>query len=239
MPQEPHILIVDDDQDIQKLLKKFLSQYGFRITLSSDGTTMRKALNDWKIDLVVLDIMLPGEDGFALCKEIRQDSKIPIIMLTAVKEEYDRILGLELGADDYLTKPFNPRELMARIKAILRRVDESSELSTDRNFSKATFANWTLDINARELSDKNGVITHLSTGEFALLVTLLQNSQRALSREQLVDITRKTSSIPFDRSIDIQISRLRKKIEIDPKAPQIIKTIRGQGYQFCYEATFY
>ncbi|WP_420548066.1 response regulator [Curvivirga sp.] len=238
MSQEPHILIVDDDLGIQKLLKKFLSQFGFRVTLSTNGQEMRKALEDWQIDLVVLDVMLPGEDGFALCKEIRQDSNMPIIMLTAVNEEYDRILGLELGADDYLTKPFNPRELMARIKAILRRVEDQGELSTNTKFSKAIFGNWTLNINARELADQKGVVTHLSSGEFALLVTLLQNSQRVLSREQLVDITRKRSSLPFDRSIDIQISRLRKKIETDPKAPHIIKTIRGQGYQFCCEAEF-
>lgn len=238
MPQEPHILIVDDDIGIQKLLKKFLSQFGFRITVSADGQEMRKALSDWQIDVVVLDVMLPNEDGFTLCKEIRQDSNVPIIMLTAVNEEYDRILGLELGADDYLTKPFNPRELMARIKAILRRVDDQSDLSSEPKFNKASFAEWTLNIHARELADQKGVVTHLSSGEFALLVTLLQNSQRVLSREQLVDITRKRSSLPFDRSIDIQISRLRKKLEKDPKSPAIIKTIRGQGYQFCCEAVF-
>lgn len=238
MEREPHLLLVDDDPEIQRLLKKFLSQYGFRITVAADGREMRKALDDWNIEMVILDIMLPGEDGFALCREIRTHSKIPIIMLTAVSEETDRILGLELGADDYLSKPFNPRELLARVRAILRRTDDGGERTQQIHHETIQFADWTLDLGARELCDRDGVSIHLSSGEYALLVTFLNHAQRTLSREQLVDITRGQNSIPFDRSIDIQVSRLRKKIEPDSKSPKFIKTIRGAGYQFCAKVYF-
>lgn len=197
---------------------------------------MHRALRDWKIDLVILDIMLPGEDGFALCRDVRRTSKVPIVMLTAVGEDTDRILGLELGADDYLTKPFNPRELLARIRAVFRRFETGIAGPVDNEVApvqKIIFGEWTLDIGSRELRDADNVSVHLSTGEFSLLLALVKNNKRALSREQLVDIVRGQSSLPFDRSIDIQISRLRRKIEKDAKNPKLIKTVRGIGYQFC------
>ncbi|WP_404426950.1 response regulator [Thalassospira australica] len=217
-------------------MKKFLLQHGFRITTVSDGAEMHRALRDWNIDLVILDIMLPGEDGFALCRDVRRNSKVPIVMLTAVGEDTDRILGLELGADDYLTKPFNPRELLARIRAVFRRFETGTVTQVhheETKTQKILFADWTLDIGSRELRDLDDVAVHLSTGEFSLLLALVKHNKRALSREQLVDIVRGQSSIPFDRSIDIQISRLRRKIEKDAKNPKLIKTVRGIGYQFC------
>ncbi len=195
---------------------------------------MRKALRDWNIDLLILDIMLPGEDGFALCRDVRRTSKVPIIMLTAVGEDTDRILGLELGADDYLTKPFNPRELLARIRAIFRRAENGSTSDmTESSAEKVKFGSWVLNLGSRELRDADDVVVHLSTGEFSLLRALVKHNKRPLSRDQLVDIVRGQSSIPFDRSIDIQISRLRRKIEKDAKNPKLIKTVRGIGYQFC------
>ncbi|MEQ5773979.1 MULTISPECIES: response regulator [unclassified Thalassospira] len=235
--REPHILVVDDDQEIQKLLKKFLMQHGYRMTTVSDGTEMRKALRDWNIDLLILDIMLPGEDGFALCRDVRRTSKIPIIMLTAVGEDTDRILGLELGADDYLTKPFNPRELLARIRAIFRRAETGTTEIVENSSEKVRFGNWVLNLGSRELRDADDVVVHLSTGEFSLLRALVKHNKRPLSRDQLVDIVRGQSSIPFDRSIDIQISRLRRKIEKDAKNPKLIKTVRGIGYQFCADVS--
>lgn len=195
---------------------------------------MRKALRDWNIDLLILDIMLPGEDGFALCRDVRRTSKVPIIMLTAVGEDTDRILGLELGADDYLTKPFNPRELLARIRAIFRRAETGTTAEiTENSAEKVRFGEWVLNLGSRELRDADDVVVHLSTGEFSLLRALVKHNKRPLSRDQLVDIVRGQSSIPFDRSIDIQISRLRRKIEKDAKNPKLIKTVRGIGYQFC------
>jgi DNA-binding response OmpR family regulator len=194
---------------------------------------MRKALRDWNIDLLILDIMLPGEDGFALCRDVRRTSKVPIIMLTAVGEDTDRILGLELGADDYLTKPFNPRELLARIRAIFRRAETGTSEIVESSLEKVRFGTWVLNLGSRELRDTDDVVVHLSTGEFSLLRALVKHNKRPLSRDQLVDIVRGQSSIPFDRSIDIQISRLRRKIEKDAKNPKLIKTVRGIGYQFC------
>lgn len=233
MERAPHILVVDDDTEIQHLLKKFLRQYGFRVTLAADGREMRKALKSWQIDLIVLDIMLPGEDGFALCRDLRTTSKIPIIMLTAVGEDSDRILGLEFGADDYLTKPFNPRELLARIRAVFRRAEAGNPTAPDVGDAVMRFAGWRLDFGTRELVGPDETVVHLSSGEFSLLAAFLRRPQEVLSREHLVDIIRGQSSLPFDRSIDIQVSRLRRKIERDPKEPALIKTVRGRGYQFC------
>lgn len=236
MERSPHILIVDDDGEIHRLLNRLLQQYGFRVTVAGDGRAMRKALADWQIDLVVLDVMLPGEDGFALCRQVRQTSRLPIIMLTAVASDADRILGLELGADDYLVKPFNPRELIARIRAVLRRAEAPAEAPPAAEArTRLRFAGWELSVGARELRAPDGTMVHLSTGEFQLLTLFLSFPQRILSRDQLVDRLRGQSSLPFDRSIDIQVSRLRRKIEGDPREPGLIKTVRGQGYQFCAE----
>lgn len=236
MERSPHILIVDDDVEIHRLLNRLLQQYGFRVTVAGDGRAMRKALADWQIDLVVLDVMLPGEDGFALCRAVRQTSRMPIIMLTAVAGDADRILGLELGADDYLVKPFNPRELVARIRAVLRRAETPTEAApAPAAGARLRFAGWELSVGGRELRAPDGTVVHLSTGEFQLLTIFLANPQRILTRDQLVDRMRGQSTLPFDRSIDIQVSRLRRKIEGDPREPGLIKTVRGQGYQFCAE----
>lgn len=229
--ESTHLLIVDDDREIRDLLGRFLTKHGYRVTTARDGREMRKALTDWRIDLIVLDLMLPGEDGLSLCQRLRADSSIPIIMLTAMGEEIDRIVGLEMGADDYVPKPFNPRELLARVKAVLRRADGG--LANQRATGEIMrFAGWTLDLARRRLSSPDDVIVDLSAGEFGLLVAFAEHPQRALSRDQLLDLTRGRAAAPFDRSIDIQVSRLRRKIEADPKTPELIKTVRSGGYMF-------
>lgn len=229
--ESAHLLIVDDDREIRDLLGRFLTKHGYRVTTARDGREMRKALTDWRIDLIVLDLMLPGEDGLSLCQRLRADSSIPIIMLTAMGEEIDRIVGLEMGADDYVPKPFNPRELLARVKAVLRRADGgfANQRATGEIMR---FAGWTLDLARRRLSSPDDVIVDLSAGEFGLLVAFAEHPQRALSRDQLLDLTRGRAAAPFDRSIDIQVSRLRRKIEADPKTPELIKTVRSGGYMF-------
>ena len=241
MDTSPHLLIVDDDREIRELLSRFLRKHGFRVSVAVDGREMRRALADRAIDLIVLDLMLPGEDGLALCRRLRADSRLPVIMLTAMGEEIDRIVGLEMGADDYLAKPFNPRELLARIRAVLRRsggagsdVGGSGRPAEDGETADATvrFAGWRLDLNKRELISPDGVLVPLSAGEFALLATFVAHPQRVLSREQLLDFARGRDAQPFDRAIDVQVSRLRRKIESDPREPALIKTVRGGGYLF-------
>ncbi len=224
-----HILVVDDDAEIRDLLKRFLSRNGFRVTSVADGSGMRSALSQGGVDLIVLDVMMPGDDGLTLCRQLRAKSATPVIMLTAIGDETDRIVGLEMGADDYLVKPFNPRELLARIKAVLRRSGQSA-LPGGRNLLK--FEGWTLDIAKRELTASDGRLVDLTGGEFDLLVAFVENPQRTLSRDHLLDLTRGRMSSPFDRSIDIQVSRLRQKIEDDPKEPKLIKTVRSVGYIF-------
>ncbi len=249
MERARHLLIVDDDQEILTLLHDFLVRHGFRVSTAADGREMRRVLAQWTVDLIILDMMLPGEDGIALCRALRADSSIPIVFLTAVADETDRIIGLELGADDYLIKPFNPRELLARIRAILRRVggagDKAAEKGTDRWADRWAdrggaaaerppvyrFAGWELDVGSRELRAADGTLVHLSSGEFSLLQTFLDHPQQVVKREELLEQHRGDAITPFDRSIDIQISRLRKKIEPSSKDPALIKTIRGVGYQ--------
>jgi len=237
METAPHILVVDDDREIRDLLSLFLGNHGFRVTSAVDGREMKKALADRAIDLVVLDLMLPGEDGLTLCRDLRARSNTPVIMLTAMGEEVDRIVGLEMGADDYIGKPFNPRELLARIKAVLRRATAlpekaSGRAASDRG-SRLTFAGWGLDLGKRELVSPAGVLVPLKSGEFELLTALVEHPQRVLSRDQLLDLARGREAQPFDRSIDVQVSRLRRKIEDDPREPVLIKTVRGGGYMFC------
>ncbi|UCH74614.1 MAG: response regulator [Rhodospirillales bacterium] len=232
MDNSPHILIVDDDREIRDLLGRFLQKHGCRVTTARDGREMRAALEDWSIALIVLDLMLPGEDGLTLCRELRANSEIPIIMLTAMGEETDRIVGLELGADDYVAKPFNPRELLARIKAVLRRGSERAEAPPADGGQFARFAGWTLDLARRHLRSPDDVAVTLTTGEYELLVAFVDHPQRVLSRDQLLDFTRGRSAAPFDRSVDIQVSRLRRKIEADSAAPELIKTVRSGGYMF-------
>lgn len=226
-----HLLIVDDDLGIRNELGKFLGRHGYQVSLARDGVEMFAILNAKAIDFIILDIMLPGEDGITLCRKLRVDSQIPIIMLTAMSEDLDRILGLEMGADDYLNKPFNPRELLARIKAILRRSTVLQPI-TEENHQFYRFNGWSLDITARRLMSPDDLEIILSSGEYDLLVALLERSNQVLSRDQLLEVTKNRMAGPFDRSIDIQISRLRGKIEEDPKNPQLIKTVRGGGYVF-------
>ena len=230
----PHILIVDDDREIRDLLARFLAKHGYRVEVAADGRAMRKALEEWRIDLVVLDLMLPGEDGLVLCRRLRAESNIPVIMLTAMGEDIDRIVGLEIGADDYVPKPFNPRELLARIKAVLRRAGETPAAAgaAQRDGSALGFAGWRLEPAARRLTAPDGAGVELTAGEFELLVALVEHPQRVMSREQLLDLTRGREAAPFDRSIDVQVSRLRRKIETDPSKPEMIKTVRNGGYVF-------
>lgn len=236
MVQKPHILIVDDDPQIGDLLSDYLTQHGYRISLAREGREMARVLKRGKVDLVVLDIMLPGTDGLSLCRELRATSEVPIIMLSAVGEEADRVVGLEVGADDYIAKPFSPRELLARIKALVRRTTgQLGEQRKARQVAKLPnirFKDWTLDQNKRRLIAPDGVTIPLSGGEYELLVAFLENPQRTLNRDQLLDLTRGREALPYDRTIDVQVARLRKKVEKDPKNPEIIVTMRGGGYQF-------
>jgi two-component system OmpR family response regulator len=224
----PHLLVVDDDREIRDLLSRFLKKQGYRVETAGDGREMRQVLGGWKIDLVVLDRMLPGEDGLTLCRRLRAESKIPIIMLTVMGAETDRVIGLEMGADDYLAKPFHPHELAARIKAVLRRTREFPE----RSGAVLSFCGWRLDPVARSLQAPDGVDIGLSDGEFDLLTAFAEHPQQVMSRDQLLDITRSRVAVPFDRSVDVQVGRLRRKIEADHKNPKLIKTVRSGGYLF-------
>jgi two-component system, OmpR family, response regulator len=238
MAKMPHILVVDDDREIRSLVAQLLRKHGFRVTDAADGREMMQVLENGRFDLVVLDLMLPGEDGLSLCRRVRAASTLPIIMLTAMGEETDRIVGLEMGADDYLPKPFNPRELLARIRAVLRRAGgELPEPAAEDAGSLRVFEGWSLDTAKRELRAPDGTLVPLTAGEYDLLAAIVERPGRVLSRDQLLDLTRGRDAVPFDRSVDVQISRLRRKLEIDPKEPQIIKTVRGGGYVFTCEVS--
>ncbi len=231
MERVPHILVVDDHRDIRDLLARYLAKHGFRASVAESAAAARKALQAADIDLIVLDIMMPGEDGLSLTRFVREKEEIPVILLTAMGEETDRIVGLEIGADDYLAKPFNPRELLARIKSVLRRTQTlpRGKAAADK---RLRFDRFTLDQVRRELIDDNDVVVPLSSGELRLLSALIERPGMVLTRDQLIDLTRGRSAQPFDRSIDNQISRLRRKIERDPKNPELIKTAWGDGYCF-------
>ena len=234
MSDVQHIAILDDDPEIRSLLEQNLRGAGFEVSTASNGRDLKTILEHQTIDLIVLDLMLPGEDGLTICRELRAESNIPIIMLTAMTHEADRIIGLEMGADDYLTKPFSPRELVARIKATLRRQGMVTTQSEDRRRT-AVFEGWKLDVVRRELRDPEDVLVDLTSGEFDLLAALIERPNRLMTRDLLLDITKGRQADVFDRSIDITISRLRQKIEEDPKNPQFIKTVRGKGYIFSAE----
>ena len=224
------ILIVDDDRDIRTLLADYLETHAYRALTAADGTAMWKALDEARPDLVVLDLNLPGDDGLMLCRKLRADSDVPVIMLTARNEPLDRILGLEMGADDYLPKPFEPRELLARIRSVLRRSHAMpSNVQADK-VQKIHFSNWTLDLAARHLLNSDGIVIMLSGAEFRLLRVFLEQPNRILNRDQLLNLTQGRDADPFDRSIDIQISRLRQKLGDDARLPHIIKTVRNGGY---------
>lgn len=238
MQGAPHILIVDDHREIRDLVGRALAKDGFRVSTAADGRAMRKVLADGRIDLILLDLMLPGEDGLTLCRAIRAESNIPIIMLTAKGEEVDRVIGLEMGADDYLPKPFGSRELIARIRAVLRRSEEKmTPLPADVRSARYLFDRWALDTATRELLRDDGVTIPLSGGEYDLLIAFVERPQRVLNRDQLLDLARGRAANAMDRSIDTQVSRLRKKLERDPAQPKIIKTVWGGGYLFTPEVS--
>lgn len=229
MAQEPHILLVDDERDIREPLARYLAANSLRVSKAESAAAAREILAVHAIDLVLLDIMMPGEDGLSLTGFIRATTKIPIILLTAKAEETDRIVGLEIGADDYVTKPFSPRELLARIKAVLRRIGESGEVHAPDAEGYA-FASWVLRSRDRELVDADGVAVPLSTGEYNLLLAFVTHPRHILSRDQLLDLSQGRDMAAFDRSIDNHVSRLRRKIEPDAEVPRLIKTVRGGGY---------
>lgn len=230
MNRSEHILIVDDDAEIRTLLREYLERNGMRAQAVADGRGMRAALQNGRFDLVILDLMLPGEDGLTLCRDLRAQSNLPVIMLTARGEDTDRIVGLEMGADDYVPKPFNPRELLARIKAVLRRAQSLPASTLPGDAERMGFAGWTLDLATRQLTSPKGVVTPLSSGEYRLLRVFLERPNRVLSRDQLLDLTRGREAMPFDRSIDVQVGRLRRRLGDTGREPVLIKTVRSEGY---------
>ena len=232
MEASPHVLVVDDHRDIREPLARYLEKHDVRVAVADSSAAARRVLRTAAVDIVVLDIMMPGEDGLQLCRHLRETTRIPVILLTAMAEDTDRIVGLEVGADDYVTKPFNPRELLARIKAVIRRTRSLPPDREPRSAGTYRFDHWSLDTNKRELMDEAGVVTPLSTGEFRLLVALLERPGMVLSRDQLLDLTRGRRAAPFDRAVDNQVSRLRRKIERDPRNPKLITTVWGGGYRF-------
>jgi two-component system OmpR family response regulator len=233
MAEEPHILLVDDEREIREPLASYLVRNGVRVTKAENAAVARQMLSAYAIDLVLLDIMMPGEDGLALAGFIRATMSVPIILLTAKTEEMDRVVGLEIGADDYVTKPFSPRELLARIKAVLRRAGEARVRAPDAD--TYGFGPWLLKSGERELVGEDGVAIPLSTGEYNLLHAFVTHPRRVLTREQLLDLSQGRELAAFERSIDNHISRLRKKIEADPASPKLIKTVWGGGYMLAAE----
>jgi two-component system, OmpR family, response regulator len=232
MLESPHILVVEDDREISRLVGRYLRENDCRVSFAADGREMDERLASSRIDLVVLDVMLPGEDGLSLCRRLRANSHLPVVMLTAKGDELDRIIGIEMGADDYLAKPFNPRELLARIRAVLRRTSLAAVSAGDAGASLMTFDGWQLNALARTLSNPQGSLVTLTSAEFDLLQALCERSGKILSRDQLLDLTQGRSAGAFERSVDILISRIRRKIERDPHRPELIKTVRSGGYLF-------
>lgn len=234
----PTLLVVDDDEEIRSLLARYLSEHGFRTLVAADGESMRASLARQAVDLIVLDLMLPGEDGLSLCRWLRLTDSTPVIFLTARDDRTERVVGLEVGGDDYVTKPFDPRELVARIRAILRRTRGQAEVPAaaivqgDRSGDRFRFDGWLLDARGRRLIDPSGLAVELSPGEFDLLLVFVESPRRVLDRDHLLDRTRGRGFTPFDRSIDVQISRLRRKLERPSDAPALIRTVRGAGYVF-------
>ena len=231
MDQSPHILVVDDDREIRDLLVKFFEKHQLRVTAVRDAREARRIWATGNFNLVVLDLMLPGESGFDFARWLRANAEVPIVMLTAMADETDRIIGLELGADDYVAKPFNPRELLARIRAVLRRAGEHSAApKTEKPTRNLRFAGWILEPARRRLLNPDGVEVPLTGGEYDLLVALVERANRVLTRDMLLDLLRGRQAGPFDRAIDVAVSRLRRKLEDDGRHAQIIKTVRGGGY---------
>ncbi|WP_442679105.1 response regulator [Sphingomonas sp. ASY06-1R] len=232
---EPHILLVDDERDIRDPLAAYLAKNALRVTKADSAAAAREILAVHAIDLVLLDIMMPGEDGLSLARFLRATTQVPVILLTAKTEEMDRILGLEIGADDYVTKPFSPRELLARIKAVLRRTSGGPQDVHAPDAQGFAFADWILRTGERELVGADGVAVPLSTGEYNLLHAFVTHPKRVLTRDQLLDLSAGRELAAFERSIDNHISRLRRKVEADPAEPKLIKTIWGGGYMLAAE----
>ncbi|MBO1077850.1 response regulator [Roseomonas haemaphysalidis] len=237
MPSTAHILVVDDDPDIRELIAGFLERHGFSADSAADAVAMEQALERRAADLIVLDLMMPGEDGLSLLRRITAGPRTPVIILSAVGDDTDRIVGLELGADDYLSKPCNPRELLARVRAVLRRRSEATAAPGEGVRSVAEFERWTLDRLRRELHSPGGVLVDLSDGEFSLLVAFLERPGRVLTRDQLLDYARGPESEAFDRAVDVQISRLRRKLALGAGG-NFIRTVRNEGYLFEPEVTW-
>ncbi|HVA35458.1 MAG TPA: response regulator transcription factor [Stellaceae bacterium] len=237
MSTPAHVLIVDDDVSVRVLLKEYLEQNGFRISTASDGCALKEQLRRAPIDLIVLDLMLPGEDGFALCRWIRATRNTPVIMLTARNRSDDRVQGLELGADDYVAKPFEPRELVARIRGVLRRSSTADQRAkTVRAFG---FAGWELSLPQRQLLSPERVLVPLAGSEFQLLVIFLENPQRVLSRDQLIELCHGREAGPYDRSIDVRVSQLRQRLGDSGREPHLIKTVRSAGYVLATDVARY
>lgn len=233
-----NILVVDDDSEIRLLITKFLQRHGYHVHSSGDALGVLDSLKRFTIDAIILDVMLPGTTGIEACRQIREASPVPVILLTARSEEDIRVSGLEGGADDYITKPFSPRELLARLRSVLRRSRGAGQTTGIVSKGRILFDGWDLDTLRRELTTPEGVLIDLSTGEYNLLVAFLEHANRVLSREMLMELAKTRTSDPFDRTIDVQISRLRRKLETSETTGQIIKTIRGAGYIFVPKVTF-
>ncbi|MBR0683239.1 response regulator transcription factor [Roseomonas eburnea] len=233
LPPEAHILVVEDDGEMRTLIAKFLRQNGYRVTGARDGREMWETLGNAPVDLILLDVMLPGQSGLDLTRALRAKTRVPIIMVTARGDETDRIVGLELGADDYIPKPFSRPELLARIRAVLRRARPAEEAPVAELVGdRILFAGWALDTRRRELAAPDGTSVDLSGGEYDMLLAFCEHPQRVLSRDQLLDLARNRVSDSIDRSVDVMVSRLRRKLEPTDESPALIKTIRGAGYMF-------
>ena len=235
MAHKIHILLVDDEASLREPLADYLIRQGYKVQQASDASIARSLLNAYDFDIILLDIMMPGEDGLSLCRFVTDKTDIPVIFISAKTEETERIIGLELGADDYVTKPFSPRELVARIKVVLRRAEKGGQKQAGTSGGVYQFSGWTLKCDKRSLVDSEGVNISLSTGEYQMLLALVSRAGKVLNRDQLLDITQGREAHAFDRAVDNQISRLRRKIEIDPKNPEIIKTVWGGGYMLAGE----
>ncbi|MBI5890327.1 MAG: response regulator [Nitrosomonadales bacterium] len=229
--ENKHVLVVDDDAGLRDLLQQYLTAQGYRVATVADGTAMSAHLAKYTVDLVILDLMLPGEDGLALARKLRSQGDLPIIILSARGEDVDRIVGLEVGADDYLAKPFNPRELLARIRALLRRSENTQGSAETSGHETHRFGDFVLDTDSRALH-RHGVGIALTAGEFNLLRIFVEHPNRVLSRDSIMDMLKGYERSPFDRSIDVRVTRLRRKIEDDPNAPMYIRTVWGEGYLF-------
>lgn len=232
--QNGHIYIVDDHKEIRDLLSRYLNEKGYKTSMAENGQALRNLMLSGEPDMVILDIMMPGEDGLSLCRFLRETTDVPVILLTAMSDETDKIIGLEMGADDYLVKPFSLRELLARIKSVLRRTKNTprSKLNDIESAKTVSFGRWKLDVKARELIDENDTSYVLTSAEYLLLSVFLLHPKVELNRQQLVDMTRGREAQLFDRSIDNMVSRLRNKLELDVKNPELIKTNWGKGYVF-------